>query len=126
MSSAIDLFLTGVEAGAIPADIFTPDAELDATVPNWRYTVRGGNAVRSELNKWYADPGQFTELMRTPIPHGELIQFRLTWTEEGVPHACHQAHVVQVNDGRIASDTAWCGGRWPAELIAQMAAAEVQ
>jgi len=73
-----------------------------------------------ELAKWYADPGHFQDLRRTPLPDGELVEFTLHWQEGGVAHMCHQAHVLQVRDGQVAKDTAWCGGRWPAELIAQM------
>jgi hypothetical protein len=35
----------------------------------------------------------------------------------------HQAHLLEVADGRITKDQAWCGGRWPAGLLAEMAAA---
>jgi hypothetical protein len=37
-----------------------------------------------------------------------------------VPHRVHQAHILRVADDRIRTDTAFCGGRWPAGLIAQM------
>lgn len=102
-------------------DAFAEHAVLDATVPNWRYGVRGADAIRSELVRWFADPGQFEDLRRTPIPSGELVEFVLCWEEQGVPHACHQAHVLNVTDGRIVSDRAWCGGRWSAALLAEMA-----
>lgn len=122
-NNAVDRFLAGIEAGAIPDEVFCRDAVLDATVPNWRFTVRGGEAVGAELGKWYADPGRFDDLRRSPLPDGELVEFALSWEEGGVPHACHQAHVLRLQDGRIATDTAWCGGRWPAALIDEMAAA---
>ncbi len=69
---------------------------------------------------WYADPGQFLDLERTAIPGGELVEFTLTWMEEGVPHRVHQAHILQVAEGRVSRDTAFCGGRWPADLVQQM------
>jgi hypothetical protein len=37
-----------------------------------------------------------------------------------VPHAAHQAHVLRVQADRIAEHTVYCGGRWPANLLAQM------
>ena len=120
VTAAVTRFLAGVEAGDMPADVFADDAALDATVPNWRFEVQGGDAVRSELARWYADPGQFLELRRTAIPDGELVEFALAWTEDGVPHRVHQAHIMQVVDDRVARDTAFCGGRWPSDLIAQM------
>ena len=100
--------------------IFCDDAVLDATVPNWRFAVRGGEAVSTELSKWYADPGRFEAVRRSPLPDGELVEFTLTWEEQGQPHACHQAHILRLRDGRIAADTAFCGGRWPAPLLAEM------
>jgi hypothetical protein len=54
---------------------------------------------------------------------GELVEFTLTWEEGGVPHACHQVHVLRLERGRISADTVFCGGRWPASLLADMAAA---
>jgi len=40
-----------------------------------------------------------------------------------VPYACHQLHHLRISDGRISKDTVFCGGRWPAELLAEMDAA---
>ena len=120
---AIDALLAGIEAGAVPADVFRDDAILDATVPNWRYTTRGAARVVTELSRWYADPGSFNSLRRNVLDDGELVEFTLTWEENGVSHMCHQAHILRLREGLVASDTAFCGGRWPATLIAEMAAA---
>jgi len=98
----IGRFLAFVEAGVRPeSGVLSDDVVLDATVPNWRFTVRGADAVGAELGRWYADPGTFEELTRTPLPGGELVTFTLRWQENGVPHAVHQAHVVAVSGGRI-------------------------
>lgn len=126
----VDAFLAGIEAGKVPAEVFDDDVVLDATVPNWRFSTRGGAAVQAELSRWYADPGTFASLSRTRFhseaddgEQGELVEFTLTWQEKGIGHMCHQAHILRVRDGAIVSDTAFCGGRWPAPLIAEMAAA---
>lgn len=71
----------------------------------------------------FADPGRFEELSVTPLPGGALVQFVLTWEEHGEPHMCHQAHLLELRDGLITRDTAWCGGRWGGALQAEMAAA---
>ena len=104
-------------------DAFADDAVLDATVPNWRFVVRGGSAICQEFARWYGHPGRFEELRRTPLPDGELLEYTLSWIEEEVLHKCHQAHRLTVADGRIVADTVWCGGRWPAALLAEMEAA---
>ena len=120
---AVDRFIAAVEGAGMSAEVFCSDAVLDATVPNWRYSVRGADAIGAELGRWYADPGRFADLRRIPLPDGELIEFTLRWEEDGVTHTCHQAHHIEVRDGQVAKDTAWCGGRWPASLVAEMEAA---
>ncbi len=51
LMDTIDALLAGIEAGAIPMGVFSDDAVLDATVPNWRYTTPRGPAVRAELSR---------------------------------------------------------------------------
>ena len=55
---AVGEFLAGIESAALPPDVFCDDVVLDATVPNWRFSVRGSEAVRAELGRWYADLGR--------------------------------------------------------------------
>lgn len=121
----VGALLAGIEGAALPEDIFCEDALLDATVPNWRFRVQGAGSVRRELGRWYADPGRFEEVRRNALVDGELVEFTLCWEEEGMPHMCHQAHVVRLREGRIASDTVFCGGRWPESLLAQIQDAQL-
>jgi len=96
---------------------------LDATVPNWRFRRSGPQAIRQEYQRWFADPGQFDELDRRAVDGLEVVRYVLAWTENGVPHAAHHMHWLRVVDGLIVSDTVFCGGRWPAALLADMEAA---
>lgn len=123
--TSIDRFLDAICAGeGIPADLYAPDAHLDATVPGWRLQEDGPAAITAQYAGWFADPGRFEELERTSIPGGELVTYLLTWEEGGMPMAAHHAHVLVLDeDGRIAADKVWCGGRWNAPLLAEMAAA---
>jgi hypothetical protein len=123
--TAVDRFAAAIESGVrVGGDVFDADAVLDATVPNWRRTVRGAQAIGDTFAGWFADPGHFESLRRSPLAGGELLEFTLTWQENGIPHACHQAHRLTVRDGRIVEDTVYCGGRWPAALLAEMAEAD--
>jgi hypothetical protein len=126
MSDVIDRFTAAIEGATIPdaRDLFADDAVLDATVPHWRFAVRGRVGVSGELAAWYTDPGQLESLTRTDLPGGAtLVQFVLTWEEHGEPHMCHQAYLIEHQDGRITHDTVWCGSRWDPALMAQMAEA---
>jgi hypothetical protein len=118
----VEHYLAAIEEATMRAcDVLSPEMTLDATVPNWRYQIEGSGAVKAELSRWFANTGTFEELKRTPLPEGELVEFTLRWEEGGIPHAAHQAHVLDVVDGRITKDRVWCGGRWPASLLAEMA-----
>lgn len=123
--SPVDSFLAAVEAGEIGScKAWSADAVLDATVPEWRFHRLGADAIREEYGRWFADPGRFERLRRLPTPGGEVVEYVLTWTEQGVPHAGHHVHLLQVDDGVITADTVLCGGRWPASLLAEMQAAD--
>jgi hypothetical protein len=124
MTDPITALTAAIEGATIPsADVFAPHAVLDATVPNWRFTVHGADGIQDTLAGWFAAPGHFETITRVPIAGGELVRFVLTWEEHGEPHMCHQAHVIEVDRGRIVRDTVYCGGRWDSALMAEMAEA---
>src|SRR5512135_2782126 len=113
--TVVDEFLSAIEHAAIPGcDVWSADATLDATVPNWRLHWAGPDAIRAEYVRWFADPAQFDELRRYPVDGGagEVIEYTLSWAENGVPYAAHHMHLLAIRDGRIAADTVLCGGRW--------------
>lgn len=124
-AEAIDRFLDAVQqGGGFSPSLFAPDVELDATVPGWRFQWRGAAAVAAQYSQWLADPGTFEELERHAFPGGAVVTYLLAWEEGGVPHAAHHCHVLRLApDGRIAADRFFCGGRWDAGRLAEMAAA---
>ncbi|MGQ0573962.1 MAG: hypothetical protein ACT4RN_07125 [Pseudonocardia sp.] len=120
-STVVDGFLVAVAAGAVGPELYTDDAVLDAVVPNWRFELTGPAAITAEYGRWFAHPGRVEELRRRATATGEVVEYTLSWTENGVPHAARHVHVLDLApDGRIATDHVWCGGRWPADLLAQM------
>jgi hypothetical protein len=125
-TSVIDTFLKAIESAAIPScEAWSEDATLDATVPNWRLRATGSEAIRAEYARWFADPGNFRNLRRCPLGDGtgEVVEYTLSWQEDGVPHAAHHMHLLTVRGNKIVADTVMCGGRWPASLVAEMDAA---
>ena len=120
----VDQFLSQLSSGTgIRADVWTDDATLDATVPHWRFERAGAEGVATELSGWYGAPTTIEAAVRRPIPGGEAVELELSWAEDGVPHAAHQLHLFTVDGDRISRDTVFCGGRWPAALLAEMEAA---
>jgi hypothetical protein len=120
----VDRFLAEISEGAgITTNAWADDATLDATVPHWRFECNGATDVAAQLSGWYGIPTTIESATRHPIPGGEAVELDLTWVEDGVPHAAHQVHLLTVDGDRISRDTVFCGGRWPAALLAEMEAA---
>jgi hypothetical protein len=117
----VDQLLEAISTATIAGcDAWADDAVLDATVPGWRFTCQGPAAIRVEYGKWFADVGHFETVRRESFAGGEVVEYLLVWEEHGVPHAAHHLHLIDVADGRIVRDTVMCGGRWSADLLAQM------
>lgn len=79
--NVIDRLLTAIRTGGPVTELYRDDAHLDATVPNWRYTVDGASAIVTEYGRWFAHPGRFSELRRIPTVDGEVVEYTVRWTE---------------------------------------------
>jgi hypothetical protein len=101
-------------------DSYAPDAQLDATVPGWRFRAIGETAIKAEYAKWFAHPATFVDIERLPVDDGEVITYELEWSEDGVRHRGHHAHRFTLANGKITSEKVWCGGRWPEPLLQRM------
>ena len=123
-TTVVARFLDAIRSATIAsaADLYSGTAVLDATVPGWRFVVHGADAVSAEYSRWFNDVSSFTELRRLPTPTGEVIEYFMTWTEDGIEHGAHHVHVLTIDasSDRIIEDHVFCGGRWPADLLAQM------
>ena len=126
LNLSVDRFLDAIGAGTgVPAQVLAEDIVIDATVPDWRFTVRGSQAVARQYREWFAVPAKFEELERFQVTGGEVVTYLLTWEENGVPHAAHHCHVLRLDgNGCIAQDRFFCGGRWDAARLAEIAAAD--
>lgn len=124
-STAVDRLLEHVAGtrGADATATYAADAIFDAVVPNWRFPVSGAERIGCQLAEWFSYPGTVEELERHTTPTGAVVTYTVTWEENGVPHAARHVHVLTIENDRITRDQFWCGGRWPAPLLAEMEAA---
>ena len=122
-TTVVDRFLEAIAAGrgAEMASLYAPDAELDATVPGWRSHVKGNDAIAKEYSRWFADAARFDELEREALDDGEFVTYLISWEENGVTHSGHHSHRLRIDGGLIRFDRVFCGGRWNADRLAEMA-----
>jgi hypothetical protein len=120
-AAVVDAYLDQLAEGVLrTTGLLADDAVFSATVPQWRYQVRGADAVRGELGSWFGVPTRIVEERRIPTEEGEVVVLGLRWEEGGQTWGAHQTHVLTVRDGRIAHLHAACGGRWSPEVLAQL------
>lgn len=124
-TNPVDDLLRSVESASWAGfDGLADDAVLDATVPDWRFVLTGGDAVRAQFAQWFRDPSELV-VTRQPLPSGELVEVFLSWEEPDGRHWANQVHVLDVADGRITKDRFWCGGRWNERQAAEMGLLEL-
>lgn len=123
-ANPVDRFLDAVRtAGFADTDAFAEDARSDTTVPMWRLQVEGARDLRAQYGKWFDHPCELSELRRTPLPDGELLEYTLAWTQDGIGHKGHHIHRFTITGDAIVADAHWCGGKWPQPLLDEITAA---
>lgn len=122
-STVVDRFLHGVRAGKLPADLYSPNAVLDATVPGWRFRAEGPEAILAEYQGWFFAPSELLSVERHPIEGGELVRYLQQAAVKETTFLVHHMHLLKLDGDRIVADTVFCGGQWGPEAVAQMGAA---
>lgn len=120
-----ETYRKAVETGdqAALAELYAPEALLDAHVPNWRFQVQGREAVAART-AGLPGPGRFASFEAEPTASGdELMQFEWRQGEESGGAVVRELHLLRLDDdGRIAEQVLFCAGVWDPELQARMAA----
>lgn len=123
-TNPVDRFIAAVRtAGFADTDAFAEEAVSDTTVPDWRLQIRGAPELRRQYAKWFDHPAELSEVRRTPLPDGELLEYTRAWIQDGGPHRGHHIHRFTFAGDAIAEDAHWCGGRWSEKLVTRIAAA---
>lgn len=119
-----DRYRAAVEAGdlAALAELYHPEALLDAHVPNWRFQVQGRDAVAETTGTGLPSPGRFTSFDAEPTTSGDLL-VQSEWrkpTDDGET-VVRELQRWRLDDGRIVEQVVFCVGVWDPQLQARMA-----
>ncbi len=73
----VEWYLAAIEGAAIGGcDALSPKVTLDATVPHWRFSVRGDAAMRAELSRCTPTLGVSRSSNAPPCPLGSWSSSR--------------------------------------------------
>ena len=115
-----DAFVAG-DAAAVAAAC-RPDVLVDVVVPQWRFQLRGRDAVRELLATEEFVPGRrVTAAHRTPTAAGTLLEIE-TWAPmHGEQRMWRELIHVRADGDAVSELVVFCSGIWDAATIARHA-----
>lgn len=123
-------FLNAVQSGDMRPlrRHYAEDVILDGTVPRWRFSIQGIEAVLEQLEEWFPSQGELSDVRTTAGDDRLVIEFERRWTRpvENDMHpelvCIRQIHVLTVSDGLIIEHCGQCAGIWSSADMARIAA----
>ncbi|KQW47273.1 hypothetical protein ASC77_12375 [Nocardioides sp. Root1257] len=108
-------FVTWLETGERPPDLFADDVFADLTVPHWRVQAEGVDAVFHLREDEHPFPGTVRVEALDRTSRGFLLQFEERWRDGGQDWYCRELIHAVVTDGRISELAISCTGDWDEE-----------
>lgn len=108
----------GIVAGFVEGDVarlapwYAEDVFVDANVPQWRYQLRGRQALLESIDhEEFSKPDRrLTFLRATDTASGLLLETELRYTEHGERHTCRETHHLRVRDNLVVEHVLRCTG----------------
>ncbi len=105
-------FVTWLETGARPEEMFAEDVFADLTVPHWRVQAQGEDAAFHLREDDHPFQGEVHVEALDRTSRGFLVQFEERWDAEGQRWYCRELIHCIVKDGRIGELAIYCTGDW--------------
>jgi hypothetical protein len=105
-----------LESGEIGrlAELYAPDALLDANLPLWRVQRQGPAAIVKQFEEWYPKPPRIVEWRERPTAWGAVVECA-ELHEEGAGELYVRTVCLLVMEGdRIGEHIVYCTGAWDA------------
>ncbi len=94
------------------ADVYAPDAMLDANVPQWRFQRKGVDEIVAQHRDWYPGPVRLVDWVPTATEFGAVVE-QADWVGDGADEVYSRSvHVLHVEGDRIVRHVMYCTGRW--------------
>lgn len=105
-------FVSWLETGVRPNDMFAEDVFADLTVPQWRVQASGIDDVFQLREESHPFQGEVRVEALDATSRGFLIQFEERWNADGQRWYCREQIHCVVRDGRIGELVIYCTGDW--------------
>jgi hypothetical protein len=105
-------FVTWLETGVRPGQMFTEDVFVDLSVPHWRLQAQGADAAFLLREDEHPFRGRVRVEALDRTSRGFLIQFEERWEAEDQQWYCRELIHCVVTDGLISELAVYCTGDW--------------
>ena len=115
-------FVTFLEQGTPPADLFAEDVFCDFTMPLWRLQAHGLDAVVELRRRSHPWPGEVARSRCDVTPTGFVIELEERWDGDGQRWYCREMARADLAGGLISELSVYCTGDWDDALQTRHAA----
>ncbi|MGH9149829.1 MAG: nuclear transport factor 2 family protein [Acidimicrobiales bacterium] len=106
------------------AELYRPDALLDANVPEWRYQLQGRGAIRAQFEQEAAEAGTGTRVTwwrAVPTGDGVVVEVEARFDHDGEERLWRQVNILRTDGEAVTAHILYCTGIWDAATIARQA-----
>jgi hypothetical protein len=112
MADLVQAFVTWLETGVRPTDVFAADVFTDLDLPHWRLQAEGLDASLRLREEPHDSTGSVRVEALDRTSRGFLIQFEERWAAGGQRRYCRELVHCVVTDGWISEMAVYCTGDW--------------
>ena len=94
------------------ADVYAPDALLDANVPLWRFQRKGLEEIVEQYRTWYPTRVRLVEWKPVTTAFGAVVQ-QAEWSGDGDEETyARSLHVLRLDGSLVVHHVLYCTGQW--------------
>ena len=108
-----------LETGTPPQGVFTRDAFVDFTMPQWRLQGQGINDIVRLRTAGHPGPSRVPRSRFDATSTGFVLEVEEEWDQDGEPWYCRELLRADVADGAISQMSVYCTGDWDRAQVAR-------
>jgi hypothetical protein len=101
-----------LETGTPPEGVFTRDAFVDFTMPQWRLQGQGINDIVRLRTAGHPGPSRVPRSRFDATSTGFVLEVEEEWDQDGESWYCRELLRADVADGAISHISVYCTGDW--------------